>query len=160
MKDIKVRQFINQDQEAVYQLHIEGLKQAESLIDDPEARKQLDQDLININKSYIDNGGDFIIVTLEEKIIGMGALIKINNTTAEVKRMRVKPNFQGKHVGSLILDKLIERAKKFGYKKIILDTSVKQIPAQNLYQSRGFKEYKRGVIFGQDRIFYELDISI
>nr|WP_298659491.1 GNAT family N-acetyltransferase [uncultured Flavobacterium sp.] len=158
MENITLRQFEEQDKEAIIKLHIEGLKQSGSFIDDQKSRKQLDRDLQDIYDTYIDKGGEFFVAKINDKIVGMGALRKIDESTAEIKRMRVNPKFQGKGIGGLILDRLIKKAKEIGYKKLILDTSTKQIVAQNLYKSRGFKESKRGEIYGQDTIWYECDI--
>ncbi len=155
MENIILRQFEEKDEEAIYNLHIEGLKQSESFIDDPKARDQLDQDLKRIREEYIENGGEFFVATMNDEVVGMGALRKINDATAEIKRMRVKPELQGKGIGGLILDKLIEKAKELDYKKLLLDTSTKQIVAQKLYESRGFKESKRGKIHGQETIYYQ-----
>lgn len=158
MENIKFRQFENIDEEAVNKLHIEGLKQSDSFIDDPKAREELDKDLKKIKDEYISTGGEFFVALIDDKIVGMGALRKVDDATAEIKRMRVEPSFQGKGYGGLMLDKLIEKAKEIGYKKLILDTSIKQTVAQQLYLSRGFKEYKRGDMYGQETIFYELGI--
>lgn len=158
MKNIKLRQFKKKDEEAVYDLHIKGLKQSNSFIDDPKVRKKFDQDLRSVREKYIKNAGEFFVAVLNNKIVGMGGLRKVDENTAEVKRMRVDSEFQGKKIGSLILDKLIERAKEFGYKKLVLDTTTKQITAQRLYESRGFKEYRRRELYGLKIINYELDI--
>ncbi|MBU2542414.1 GNAT family N-acetyltransferase [Patescibacteria group bacterium] len=158
MENIKLRQFEEKDKKATYNLHLEGLKQTESFIDDPKAREQLDQDLKRIREEYIDSDGEFFVAIIDDKVVGMGALRKVDDASAEIKRMRVKPDFQGKGIGALILDRLIEKAKELGYKKLLLDTSIKQIVAQRLYESRGFKECKRGEIYGQETIYYQRDI--
>lgn len=158
MENVKFRQFEKKDEEAIHDLHIEGLKQSGSFIDDPKAREQLDKDLKRIREEYVENDGEFFVALMNDRLVGMGALRKIDELTAEIKRMRIKPEYQGKGIGSLILDKLIEKAKELGYKKLILDTSVKQVIAQKLYISRGFKESKRGQMYGQETIYYECDI--
>jgi len=159
MEGTFLRQSEEKDEKAVYDLHVAGLKQSESYIADPSSREELDKDLKNIKESYIDNGGEFLVLTTtDNEIIGMGGLRKIDDTTSEIKRMRVNLGFQGKGLGSLILDKLIEKAKELGYKKLILDTALKQKVAQHLYESRGFKESNRGEVFGQETIYYELEL--
>jgi len=52
-----------------------------------------------------------------------------------ITAMAVKTNFRGRGYGLLILDKLIEIARRESCKQIILETS----HAQGLYQKRGFK---------------------
>lgn len=150
--EIKLRQYKETDQDAVWNLHIEGLNQTGSYVKNPE----YDKDLKNIKSTYIESGGDFLVATLQNKIIGIGALRKIDAETAEIKRMRVDPVHQGKKYGSIILDTLIEKAKQCGFKKIILDTTNKQVVAQNLYESRGFHEYKRKKLENMELIYFEL----
>ena len=158
MENIILRQFENRDAKEVYDLHIIGLKQSDTFIDDLKARENLDQDFKDVKRTYIDTGGEFLVVTIDEKIVGMGALKKIDTETAEIKRMRVEPRLQGQGIGKLILDKLIEKAKMLGYKKLILDVALKQKVAQHLYESRNFKETKHGEIYGQETMYYQLKI--
>ena len=159
METISVlRRFENKDKEAVYDLHIKALKHAGTFIERPNLRTEWDKDLQDIEGVYINNKGEFFIVTVDGKVVGMGALRKVDETIAEIKRMRVEPSLQGKGMGKLILDKLIERARELGYKKLILDVAEKQEPARHLYETRGFKEFKRGQLGGQETIYYELEI--
>lgn len=160
MQNITLRSFRDKDDvAAISDLHIEGLKQTDSYISDAQARKQLDTDLKNIRSTYLDNRGEFLLARHNNTIIGMGGLRNVDQTTAEIKRMRVKPQYQGQGIGKLILDALIKKAKALGYHKIILDTAVKQTAAQHLYQSRGFQGYKRGQIHGQETIYYQLNLK-
>jgi ribosomal protein S18 acetylase RimI-like enzyme len=151
MQKANIRQYQNSDKDFAWQLHLKGLHQMNSFVDDPD----LDKDLQSIEEVYIKNGGEFFVATINDQIVGIGALKKIDNKTAEIKRMRVDQEFQGQKIGSQILDLLIQKAQELGYKKLILDTSIKMHVAQNLYQSRGFKEYKRDIIGGLETIFYK-----
>ncbi|PLX24171.1 MAG: GNAT family N-acetyltransferase [Marinilabiliales bacterium] len=151
MPKVTIRQYQSSDKDFVWQLHLKGLHQMNSFIDDP----NLDKDLQSIEEVYINNKGEFFIATIHNQIVGIGALKKIDNEHAEIKRMRVDQEFQGQKIGSQILDSLIQKAQELSYKKLILDTSIKMHVAQNLYQSRGFDEYKRDTIGGLETIFYE-----
>jgi putative acetyltransferase len=151
MPKANIRQYQRSDKDSVWQLHLKGLHQMNSFVDDPD----LDKDLQSIEEVYINSGGEFFVVTINDQIVGIGAMKKIDNKNAEIKRMRVDQKFQGQKIGSQILDLLIQKAQDLGYKKLILDTSIKMNVAQNLYQSRGFKEYKRDTIGGLETVFYE-----
>src|SRR3989344_4280519 len=155
MVNITVRRFENKDKESVYDLHIKAMKHAGILIETSNARSEWDKDLDDIEGIYINNEGEFYVATVGDVLAGMGALRKVDAATAEIKRMRVEPALQGKGIGKMILDKLIEKAKELGYKKLILDVAEKQKGAQHLYESRGFKEYKRGKLGGQETIYYQ-----
>lgn len=85
----------------------------------------------------------------------MGALRKTSNILAEVKRMRVHPDYQGNGYGQKIYECLKVKANELGYKKLHLDTTTKQLPAQRLYEKFGFKEVQRKIIKDLELIFYE-----
>ncbi|MDD4901874.1 MAG: GNAT family N-acetyltransferase [Patescibacteria group bacterium] len=152
MSKIKLRRYRTSDQDTVLRLHVEGLKQTESFLDDP----KYNQDFSNIKEIYLNNRGEFLMAMLNDEIIGMGALRKINEQTAEIKRMRVDLKYQRQGIGSTILDRLIDRARELGYEKIILDTNTNQAAARRLYEKYGFKEYKRGSVAHLQTIYYEL----
>ena len=152
--ELQLRQYTNNDKDIVWKLHIDGLNQTGSLVND----RRWDKDLLNIKNHYLNNQGDFLIALMNNKVIGMGGLRKVDKLTCEIKRMRVNVNFQRKGIGTLILKTLIEKACEFGYKRIILDTSENQQSAKRLYERYGFKEYRRGKVEHLETIFYELYI--
>lgn len=152
--EIQLRQYQDTDQDTVWQLHVDGLNQTGSFVNNPKH----DQDLLNIKETYLSHKGEFLIALINNKIIGMGAFRKVDNQTAEIKRMRVNREHQGKGIGTLILSSLIQKAKERGYKKLILDTSTNQAAAKHLYEKRGFKEFKRGKTEHLENIFYELEL--
>ena len=53
--------------------------------------------------------------------------------------MFVYPEFHGKGIGYALAKAIIDEAKKIGYSSMKLDTSIRQIEAQKLYQGFGFK---------------------
>jgi len=157
MEEIKLRRYRPADHDRVLQLHYQGLKQVGIRIDD-DFHSEYDADLTRIEAEYLQNG-DFLIAAIGEKTVGMGAIRRIDERTTEVKRMRVDPEFQGRGIGSLILDKLIAEAKAAGYRHLILDTIDRMVVARRLYESRGFKEYKRSAFDGIIVIFYEMNLA-
>jgi ribosomal protein S18 acetylase RimI-like enzyme len=118
-----------------------------------------DEDLKNIPTVYDEAGGAFIIAETQGRIVGMGALRRVNGETAEIKRMRVQPEFQGQGLGTRMLKLLESKAKEFGYVKLILDTSLLQQAALHIYSKYGYKEYKRGELGGLTTVWMEKDIS-
>ncbi len=151
----QLRQYQPSDQATVWQLHVDGLKQTGSFVDD----RKYDQDLLDIEKTYLKNGGEFLVALLDNKVVGMGGFSKIDDQTAEVRRMRVNADYQGQGIGSLILETLIQKAKDLGYKKLELDTTVNMKAAIQLYEKHGFKEFKRGRAGHLESIFYELELK-
>ena len=74
-----------------------------------------DNDLGNIEEVYLKNG-DFIVGELNNKIVAMGAFKKISDNKAEIKRIRMHPDYQRKGFGQTILDELEKRG---GYLKVL-----------------------------------------
>ena len=100
----------------------------------------------------------FLVGEIQNKIVTMGAFRKIDNNTAEIKRMITYPEYQGNGYGKLILNELIKLAKEFNYKELILETSDKQIYAKKLYIKSGFIEYKKEIIDNYNCTWYKLSL--
>jgi putative acetyltransferase len=56
-----------------------------------------------------------------------------------MKRMFVHPRFHGKGLGRALGNAIVQAAKSAGYSVMRLDTSVRQMEAQRLYVSLGFR---------------------
>ena len=54
--------------------------------------------------------------------------------------MFVRPNFRGKKLGNLMIEEVIEVAKKNSYSKLYLDTAQFMSSAVSLYEKYGFKK--------------------
>lgn len=147
---IVVRQYRKTDHEEVIRLHREGVDQIGFFFNDP----AVDRDLDYIESVYL-KGGDFLIAIINDQIVGMGALRRINGQTAEIKRMRVDKRLQGRGVGSRILDELVHRATALGYRRLVLDTVKNNKQARTFYESRGFKLYQKRIVAGLDLVLYE-----
>ncbi|HHY51592.1 MAG TPA: GNAT family N-acetyltransferase [Alphaproteobacteria bacterium] len=72
------------------------------------------------------------------RAVGIGALRRESDGIAEVKRMFCLPEMRGQHVGSGILDRIIELAKSEGITRLVLETGDRHPEAWRLYESRGF----------------------
>lgn len=88
----------------------------------------------------------------------MGAIRKVSSTTAEIKRMRILPEFQGQGLGTQMLLFLENQAKQLGYQELLLDTTVHQKPAVRLYQKNGYVEYRRAMEHGMETMFMRKNI--
>ena len=93
--------------------------------------------------------GIVYILEVDGKMAGMGALRKLEDRVAEIKRMYVRPEHRGHGYGREMLNKLTEAAKEFGYSTLRLDTGEFMEAAVGLYRSAGFRE--RGPYPGIER---------
>ena len=94
-------------------------------------------------KGYIlDKGGYIFVALLHDEPVGVCAMIKMNDPEFdfELAKMAVSPVAQGKNIGFLLGQAVIEKAKSLGAKKLYLESNTKLIPAINLYHKLGFKK--------------------
>lgn len=133
------RTYVEGDYAAVWRLHEEGLHQTGA----HGGPGPWDHDLRSIRAAYLDNHGDFIVAVVNGRVVSMGALRRISGTVAEVKRMRVDRPLQGQGLGRAILQRLEARAQELGYRSVRLDTTSRQVVAQHLYRTSGYREISR-----------------
>ncbi len=152
MSQLHIRPYEPADQVAVICLHNVALEATGAHV----GNGAWDADLLNIEDVYLKNDGVFLVGVREDIIVAMGALLKMSDHIAQIKRMRVLPEFQRKGIGQAILDALEKEAVERGYGCLCLDTTVRQIAAQQMYLKNGYVEVgrrSRGLPF--DTIFYE-----
>jgi GNAT superfamily N-acetyltransferase len=80
----------------------------------------------------------FIAGYINNKIIACGALRPVDDSTCEVKRMFVIPDYRGNGYSTAILKELETKAKEFNYSEIILETGKRQPEALGLYTKCGY----------------------
>jgi ribosomal protein S18 acetylase RimI-like enzyme len=148
---LTLRRYTSADQEAVEYLHVFVIQQTGAYL----GRGPWDDDVYAIEEVYLNNQGEFLIGECDGQVVAMGALRRTSPERAEIKRMRVHPDYQGRGYGQRILDELEARARALGYRTLHLDTSILQIPAQKLYEKNGYREVGRGTIRELEVIFYE-----
>ncbi|MBP5261185.1 MAG: GNAT family N-acetyltransferase [Clostridiales bacterium] len=72
------------------------------------------------------------------KIVGTAACKRIDDDTAELKALYLESSLRGQGLGASLLDKVIDHARKNGYKRIVLDSMSKYEAALRLYERAGF----------------------
>jgi putative acetyltransferase len=97
-------------------------------------------DLDNLRSHYFDNNGTFLVLIDEGRVVGSGAIRRLNNDICELKRMWFLKAYRGRGLGAKMAQMLLDFATKKGYKKVRLDTidEQKQAQAIQLYQRLGF----------------------
>ena len=87
--------------------------------------------------------GCFLVARLDGRPVGCGAVRKLDETTAEIKRMWIDPSVRGRGVGRRLLSGLEAAAENLGYRLVRLDTSRYLPEALGLYRSSGYTEIAR-----------------
>lgn len=105
--------------------------------------EEADYKALDHPKKYIlNNGGEILVALYEDEPVGVCALIKMNDPEFdfEMAKMAVSPKAQGKNIGRLLGQAIIEKAKALGGKKLYLESNTALQPAINLYYKLGFKK--------------------
>jgi ribosomal protein S18 acetylase RimI-like enzyme len=148
---LTLRRYTPADRDAVVYLHVYAIQQTGAYL----GRGPWDDDIYDVEAAYLNNQGEFLIGEWDGVFVAMGALHRTGPERAEIKRMRVHPDFQGRGIGQILLTELEARARALGYKTLHLDTSVLQVPAQKLYQKNGYREVGRDRYQDLEVILYE-----
>lgn len=104
------------------------------------AFQDFETELINISRQYCKPSGALLLVIKADALIGCAGIRKIDDVTAELKRMYIRPPYRGQQVGLKLLEHALVLARFLGYKKIRLDTLKHMTEAQALYTASGFYE--------------------
>lgn len=102
--------------------------------------QHFEEELDALQTMYAKPEGGIILCQTTGGMIGCVGIRKINDDTAELKRMYIKPAFQNRGMGKQLLQKAIELACSLHYKSIRLDTLDHMTAAINLYKKFGFCE--------------------
>ena len=81
----------------------------------------------------------YFVAFLDGTPVGCGALRRIDEATAEVRRMFVLQSMRRSGVARALLAQLEQTAASLAYSAMRLETGNRQLPAMALYESSGFK---------------------
>lgn len=70
-------------------------------------------------------------------------LFEIVGDQTEIKTIAVLEKYRRNHLAGHLCQEVLDVSREFKVKKIFLEVSEKNVPAQGLYSSLGFKEYNR-----------------
>ncbi|TDE18733.1 GNAT family N-acetyltransferase [Dyadobacter psychrotolerans] len=123
--------------------------------------QSFDNELTILPVMYGPPTGALLLVEDDALYVGAVGLRQIENAeTCEVKRMYIRPEYQGKGVGKMLMQSAINEAKAINYKTVKLDTLAKMTPAVGLYKSFGFLETKPyNYNPYSDVLYFEKDLS-
>ena len=97
-------------------------------------------DINEVCSHYFDNGGTFLVLMDEGRVVGSGAIRRLNDDICELKRMWFLKEYRGRGLAKHMVQLLLDFAQKTGYKKIRLDLldEQKQTQALKFYKGMGF----------------------
>ncbi len=145
--ELKLRRFLQSDQEQVKRLIIDGLSERFPLVN-----PELNPDLDDISGSYLAKNHLFVVIEFQEKIIGTGGLIFEGQGVGRIVRVSVSAQFRRRGIASQIVNHLVQQARRAQLEKVLVETNLDWDEAISLYQNLGFSEYCRDL----EAIHYKL----
>jgi len=107
--------------------------------------EEADYKALDHPEEYILNKGGHIFIALYDDVaVGTCALIRMDDTTFELAKMAVSPKVQGKGIGFLLGNAVIEKARELGASRLYLESNTKLKPAIQLYYKLGFQRLVSG----------------
>lgn len=133
--EIIIRPATNADCAAVQRL-VFGILRDYDLPPDPEGT---DTDIADIETHYLKRGGVFeILEDARGNLLGTVGLYPLDADTIELRKMYFDKKLRGRGFGKKMLERMIEKSRGLGYKKIYLETATVLKEATHLYEKYGF----------------------
>lgn len=106
-----------------------GFDRADALAADPEALRP--------------PAGLFVVANCNDDPVACGGVTRVDETTGEIKRMWVHPDWRGVGLGQRMLTHLEDSARRLGHSRVVLDTNSTLVEAINMYERSGYQPIAR-----------------
>ena len=133
-----MRGFRPEDREAMHEIDFEF--QREVGFGTPERPLRHHDDIDDIQGVYLNDGGDFWVIERAGKVVAYGAVLRIDDSTARLRRFRVRSDWRRHGLATALLEEAERFCREQGYQRITLGTTDLQEPAQALYRKHGYVE--------------------
>lgn len=98
------------------------------------------RDMDEVQKHYFENDGLFLAVLDDDRVIGTGAIRKLDTSICELKRMWLFETYHGRGIGYQVFMQLLDFGRSKNYELMRLQTSLEQVRALAFYRKLRFYE--------------------
>lgn len=102
-----------------------------------------DEELKHLEHKYGQPWGRLYLALWDGKPAGCIGLRRMDEQRCEMKRLYVRPQFRGAHIGRHLVQLVIDDARSIGYSHMLLDTFSFLESAIRMYRTLGFYEIDR-----------------
>jgi len=149
-----IRSFIHSDQAACSALYVDGL------IGGKIADNDTGYDIDHIQDVYMKSpGSDFWVAESPgTEIVGTIGVQHLEDGIGEIRRLRVRPDYRRRGIGSALLETAVRFCQENGYLKITLDTFVEREPAISLFEKFQFHLSRTRSVGEKELVYFYLDL--
>lgn len=150
---LTIRSYRSDDQADVAYLYTHGLLAGQIAPNDTGA------DIENVREAYFDHPRHHLwVAEVDQRVVGMVAVISDEDHTAEVRRLRVHSEFQKGQIAGALVEHAIAHCKHHGFLKVRLDTRFEKDAAMDIFDRIGFQHTRSRTVNGQELLEFYLDL--
>lgn len=100
-----------------------------------------DQDAVEVEKYYLQAGGEFWVIERAGQIVGTGGYYPIDRgqNAVEIRKMYLLPEARGYGLGRFLLSQLEQAAAQSGFEEAWVETATALKEAVSLYEKNGYE---------------------
>jgi len=107
------------------------------------SQQQDEADLVAVEDVYLRGQGEFLLGFIGERLVAMGGFKRLTDDLAELRRMRIARELQGRGYGTHLLRELERRAFESGIRTLCLDAARRRPLTLEFYRKHGYQETGR-----------------
>lgn len=104
------------------------------------AQQNYDEEILHLEEKYAPPKGQIYLVFVDGELAGCVGMKPSDDSHAELKRLYVRPAFRGRNLGETLTRRIMDDARKAGYRYLRLDTLPGLKNALKLYRRLCFRE--------------------
>lgn len=134
-----IRDFALRDQEPFRALVLAGMEERWGDAYDPGFNTDLD----DVSVSYLAGGADVVVAEVDRQVLATGILRPEEGCRGRIVRMSVDRVHRRQGLARQVVEELLARARRRGFRQVVVMTDTPWESAASLYRSCGFIEVGR-----------------
>jgi N-acetylglutamate synthase-like GNAT family acetyltransferase len=154
MESFTVRRYRPTDAAAVWDVHVRDLSAMLPVFSPAWAT-----DLHDVERYYLPRG-EFLVAEDDERVVATGGYLPVGDTTAGLRRLRVRPNWLTSGVFDAVLDELETLAVARGFEYATLDSNDHMTYRNGVLREQDYEEIDRQPLpeWSTDILYFEKEL--